>query len=102
MSEKKESQYAFWAKSSQSPCFPYTSMPAYAVMPLFPCLFYLRLWTLIIAVIAVGLIWYMSNKGYTLTWLGLRLKGRLAGNRYSSRPPTHVKRFSRADWRYFD
>lgn len=97
----KNSQYAAWSKACQSPSFPYTSMPAYAAIPLFPCLFYLRVWTLSIALITTIVIWYMSKKGYTLSWFALRLRGILAGNRYTSRPTIYIRRLSRRDWTNF-
>lgn len=97
MSNKE--QYASWTRSSLNPCFPYTSMPAYAVIPLVPVIFHMRLWTIGIAVIGMLTIWQMSRKGYTLTWLMLRIRGKIAGNRYSARPAVYIRRFSRRDWR---
>lgn len=90
--------YAAWTRTSLSPCFPYTSMPAYASIPIVPCLFYLRIWTVSIAIITTFIIWYMSRKGYTFKWFILRLKGLLAGNRYASRPTVYVRRMSRRNW----
>lgn len=93
-----ESQYAYWTRTGLSVCFPYTSIPAYASLPLFPCLFYMRTWTLSLSVLLVGLIWFMSKKGYTLTWVSYRLKGKVVGNRYTARPKTYLRRFSMRDW----
>ena len=73
-------------------------MPAYAAIPIFPCLFYLRLWTLGGATIIMLVIWYMSRKGYTLSWFIRRAKGLLAGNRYASRPIVYIRRMSRRNW----
>lgn len=73
-------------------------MPAYAAIPLFPCLFYLRVWTIALAFIITMVVWYMSRKGYTLNWFAQRIKGMLAGNRYSSRPIVYIRRMSRRHW----
>ena len=96
--EHLDSQYAYWTRTGMGICFPYTSIPAYAVLPLLPCLFYLRLTSIVLAMITVLLIWIMSRKGYTLTWLMYRIRGRMAGNRYSSRPVTYIRRFSLRNW----
>lgn len=85
---------ASWVKTAGSAAFPFTSMPAYTVIPMIPCLFYLRPWTATVAFIFTLLTWYMAKKGRTLVWMHNRLMGRLSGNRYSARPVWFIRRFS--------
>jgi len=84
---------ALWTRTAESAGFPYTSMPAYTVLPMVPCLFYMRLWTLGLAFFCTLFVWRMTVKGRTLTWMFNRLRGRLHGNRLSARPVWVIRRF---------
>lgn len=85
---------ATWIKTAEPAAFPFTSMPAYTVIPMMPCLFYMRLSTVLIAFSFTIFVWYMSRKGYTLLWMARRLSGKLNGNRISARPIWCIRRFS--------
>ena len=84
---------ALWVRTADSACFPFTSMPAYTVLPMVPCLFHLRTWTFVLALICTIAIWRMKAKGRDLPWIYNRLRGRLCGNRISARPIWHIRRF---------
>ena len=85
---------ASWVRSAESAAFPFTSMPAYTVIPMMPCLVYMRLWTVGLAFVLTVITWYMSKKGYTIIWMFNRFMGRLNGNRISARPTWFIRRFS--------
>ena len=74
--------------------FPFTSMPAYTAIPMFPVLFYARLSTVIFALVATAAVWYMTSKGYNLMWLINRIKGKLGGNVISARPAWFIRRYA--------
>lgn len=85
---------ATWTRTAYHAALPYTSLPAYAAFPLFPLLFYSRLWTVAIAFVCVFSLWYMDKKGYNASWIINRLKGKLNGNRVSARPTWFLRRRS--------
>lgn len=84
---------AAWVRTADSVGFPYTRMPAYTVIPMLPCLVYMRYSTLIIALLSTLFVWRMTAKGMTMKWLLNRLKGKMRGNRQSARPVWHIRRF---------
>jgi hypothetical protein len=85
---------ANWVRTGEAVAFPFTSMPAYTAIPMIPCLFYARLSTLCFALVATMLTWYFTKKGYTLMWGLNRFKGRLCGNRISTRSIWVIRRYS--------
>jgi len=85
---------ANWVKTADSAAFPFTSMPAYSALPLFLCLIHIRIWTLSLAIASTVVSFYMAKKGLSFLWLYSRLRGKLHGNRVSSRPIWHIRRFS--------
>lgn len=86
-----------WTRTGESVGFPFTSMPAYTAIPMMPCLVYARPLTITIAFLATMGVWYMTSKGYNMSWLLNRIKGRLCGNRISARPVWFIRRFSHLD-----
>lgn len=95
MTDKTESTYAYWTRTSLGVCFPYTSMPAYALFPIVPAMLHLRLYTIVIALISVLVIWFMSKRGYTLTWFFYRLRSKLVNGHYQSRPQVVIRRYQK-------
>jgi len=85
---------ANWVRTADPAAFPFTSMPAYTVIPMMPCLFFMRLWTVALAFLSTIVFWYMARKGYTLIWMVNRVSGKLHGNRLSARPIWFIRRFS--------
>lgn len=85
---------ANWAKTGDHAGFPFTRLPAYVVIPMLPCLVYLRTWTLGIAILCTLIVIYMDKKGYSIMWIVNRLKGKMIGNRVSARPIWYIRRFS--------
>ncbi len=86
-----------WVKTGDHAGFPFTKIPAYVAIPMLPCLVHLRLWTAGLALFCTFIVWYMDKKGYTLTWLINRMRGRMIGNRISARPTWFIRRFSYLD-----
>lgn len=85
---------ANWVKTGENAGFPFTKMPAYAALPFIPCLFHLRLWTILFALVSTAIVYFMHRKGYTILWIIRRVKGKMIGNRVSARPAWHIRRFS--------
>jgi hypothetical protein len=86
---------ADWVRSAESTGLPFTSIPAYCSFPMLVCLFYARLWTIGISVIVTLAVWRLQRRGYTLGWMVRRARSKLRGERVSSRPIWHIRRFSR-------
>lgn len=87
---------ARWVKTGETVGLPFSSLPAYAAIPIIPCFFYARTITLVIAVLCTVFIGVISSKGYTLGWVVNRLRGRLHGGRISARGIWVIRRYSHA------
>lgn len=85
---------ARWVKTGETVGLPFSSLPAYAAIPIAPCLVYARTSTIVITVICTVFIGVISKKGYTLGWVINRLRGRLHGGRISARGIWVIRRFS--------
>jgi hypothetical protein len=57
----------------------------------------MRTWTFSVLALAVVGIWYMTSKGYTLSWCMRRLGSVLRGDGYSARPVWFIRRFSHVE-----
>lgn len=86
-------RYAKWIRTADPIAFPYTTLPAYSILPMLPILVYARPITIVFALLCTLVTWRLNAKGMSLLWVVRRFKGVLRNRRQSARPLWHIRRF---------
>lgn len=81
-----------WSQAPRRVHFFWLPIPAYAFLPFVLTLFHLRVWTICLTLLVVGVLGYLSFKGRTVQWLMRRAQLSLRGGGMQARPVWYRRR----------
>lgn len=81
-----------WSQAARPVHFFWIPIPAYAVLPFMLFIFHIRLWTLALTLLTIGVLTYLSYRGRTPQWIARRLQVRLRAGGMVGRPTWYRRR----------
>jgi hypothetical protein len=81
-----------WSQAPRKVHFFWVPIPAYAFLPFAITLFHLRIWTVTLTVVVVGVLGFLSWKGRTVQWLVRRLQLKARAGGMKARPLWYRRR----------